>query len=161
MGATLTNLRTGQQVQAVSDPNTAVSNPLQVMVGDTVRLSWTVTNIGSSTGNFRIVWTTGVGDLVSNTFTLSAGQNASGTLDVKYNNVMNAFPSSIRVENITLNKIDHILYAGIQVQEAPKGRIDHPELPFGLPPELVVIGGIALVGVGAFVLADILRKQRI
>lgn len=154
MGATATNQRTNQTVNAQATPSDAVSsnNLLVAMVGDKIKVNWTVSNVGNTSGRFRVVWATGVGDLVSDTFTLDAGQNLSGSFEQTYNSTMSAVATTISVQNLTTGKADHNLYIGIRVDAgAPKGRIDHPDLS-------LIIGDGIILSIGALSLSSVIRK---
>ena len=125
MGAKLTNTRTGQVVNMV--PPTQTPYPLlQVVVGDTVRIDWTITNIGGSSGSFTAIWATGVGDKQW-TGTLNPNQSASGSGTVQYTQPMNQFTSTFSVFGPD-NRIQDQLRADIVVIGQAKFRIDDPPL---------------------------------
>ncbi|MEM3092612.1 MAG: hypothetical protein QXI92_02810 [Candidatus Nitrosocaldus sp.] len=126
MGAKLTNTRTGASITLAASPSTAPV--LEAYVGDTLRLDYTITNTGGSSGQFYVVWATGEGDIKSSTVSLGPNQSTSGYLSYAYKQPYNQFVFSFYVVNVNTNKVDSILYGQLIVYAPAQFRIDDPPL---------------------------------
>ena len=120
--AKMTNTRTGQSVTMVAAGSTRPL--LEIYVGDTVRLDYTLKNDVGYSAYYQAVWTTGEGDKTSSSVALSPGATASGSLSHTYA----AARSQTTISAYALaggSKIDGIVYADIVIKTSPaKFRID-------------------------------------